>query len=176
MAEDLITLLRPVCQRIEIAGSVRRKKALVGDVELLAISKTSPAYLSFTPDRPRMEFLHLDARVLELIAKGILDYRLNKKGSRTYGRLNKLLVHVPSEIPVDLFSTTAENWGMAWVVRTGPRELNIKMMSRFKALGLKGHAYGSVEGPGGEVYPCPTEEEVFRLLGWPYRPPERRGS
>ena len=174
VAEELITLLRPNCERIEVAGSVRRQKARVGDVELLAVSKTSPSYLNVRPDRPRLEYVHLDARVLELITKDILRYRLNKKGSRTYGRLNKLLVHVPSGIGVDLFSTTTENWGMSLVVRTGSASFCIQVMSRLKALGHSGHAYGGITLKSGEEIDCPTEEEVFRILGWAWMDPQQR--
>ena len=169
VAEDLIILLQPVCERIEIAGSVRRKKALVGDIELVVVSKEAPS-TSLWLERPR-----LDARILELIGEGVLNYRLNKNGHRAFGPKNKLLVHVPSGISVDLFSTTAENFGMAWVVRTGPREFNIKLMSRFKALNLQGHAYGGVTDEYGTELPCPTEEKVFDLAGWRFRPPEERG-
>ncbi|MDP2952269.1 MAG: hypothetical protein Q8O76_02995, partial [Chloroflexota bacterium] len=76
-------------------------------------------------------------------------------------------------IGVDLFSTTEQHWGMALLVRTGPADFCKRVMGTFKANGLKAHAYGGVEVEGVEV-PCPTEEEVFRLLGWPYIPPEKR--
>jgi DNA polymerase/3'-5' exonuclease PolX len=173
-AEELVSLLGPFCERIEVAGSIRRNRAQVGDIELLAISKTSPAYV-LHPDTLRPLFwIHLDAQVRELIAKDLLRYRLNKLGRKTYGRLNKLLIHVASGIPVDLFSTIEENWGMSMVVRTGPKEFNIKMMTRLKALGLQGHAYGGVTDKEGKELTCPTEVEVFRLLQWPYVAPEQR--
>jgi DNA polymerase (family 10) len=175
VAENLITLLRPACERIEVAGSVRRKKNLVGDVELLAISKTAPVYLNLTPDWPCLEFVHLDARVLEMIAAKILDYRLNKRGSKTYGRWNKLLVHVPSGIPVDLFATTPSMWGLALLVRTGSKAFNIRVMQRCKQLGLRGHAYSPIEDGGGNPLPCESEDQVFRLLQWDYIAPDRRG-
>ena len=174
VAEDLITLLRPACERIQVAGSIRRNKARVGDIELLAISKVAPAFITLGPDKTPLGFIHLEARVSELIAKGILDYRLNKLGRRTYGRLNKALVHTPSGIAVDLFSTRPEYWGMSLLVRTGSPEFNIRVFSRFKALGLKGHAYAGVEDLAGPYYACPTEEDVFRLLQWDYVPPENR--
>lgn len=173
VAEGLITLLRPACERIEVAGSVRRKKELVGDVELLAISKTS-AHGQMTFDRPRKVVSALDVRVGELIAKGVFAYRLNTRGYRTYGDWNKLLTHVPSGIALDLFSATVANYGMSLVVRTGPKDFNIRMMARFRALGLRGHAYGGVTGLDGLEIACPTEEEVFRLLQWAYVAPEKR--
>ena len=39
IAEELKALLEPVCQRVEIAGSIRRQKPEVGDIELLVIPK-----------------------------------------------------------------------------------------------------------------------------------------
>ena len=169
VGEELISLLLPACERIEIAGSIRRQRSMVGDIELVVVSKEAPS-TSLWLWRPR-----LDARILELIGEGVLNYRLNKKGARTFGPLNKLLVHIASGISLDLFSTTEENWGMAWIIRTGPAEFNIKMMSRFITLRMRGHAYGGVTDQHGNELPCPDEETVFRLMGWRYRPPEERG-
>ena len=169
VAEELITLLRPACERIEVAGSIRRQKTQVGDIELLAVPKeavTTTVWLERPP---------LDARILQLMGGGILKYRLNKNGSRTYGPFNKLLVHTPSGISIDLFSTTLANWGQGLVIRTGPKEFNIKMMARLKALGLQGHVNQPIQDQNGDPLPCPTEEILFRLLGWRFRPPEERG-
>ena len=168
VAEDLITLLRPACERIEVAGSVRRNRVLVGDVELLVVSKEAPN-TSLWLERPP-----LDARILQLMAEGILNYRLNKNGSRTFGPFNKLLAHIPSGIPIDLFSTTLANWGLSLVIRTGPKEFNIKMMTRLKTLGLQGHVNQPIQDQNGDPLPCPTEEILFRLLGWRFLPPEER--
>jgi DNA polymerase/3'-5' exonuclease PolX len=174
VADGLIALLGPSCERLQAAGSVRRLKPMVGDLELLAISKTSPANEQLAFDRPRRVVPALDARVGELIATGGLDFRLNKRGSRTYGPLNKLLVHVPSGISVDLFSTTPENWGMALIVRTGSASYCVKVMSRLKALGCRGHAYGGISLPDGTELACPTEEVVYQYLKWPWLDPSKR--
>ena len=109
-----------------------------------------------------------------LIKRGILGYRLNKLGNRMYGAQNKLLTHLASGIPVDIFLTTAENWGMAFMVRTGSASFCIKVMSRLIALGHQGHAYGGVTLKNGVEVACPTEGEVFDLLGWPFVAPEAR--
>ena len=172
VADELVGLLQPVCERIQVAGSVRRLKPDVGDIELLCISRAGsqdlfgdvPLYL-------------LDGRVQELIQATTLGYRLNKDGHRTFGPLNKLLYHVRSEIPVDIFITTVEDWGMGLVIRTGPKAFNIRVMERFRQLGMRGHAYGGVSMWDGLKWieePCPTEEAVFRLLQWDYIPPEAR--
>ena len=70
----------------------------------------------------------------------------------TFGPSNKLLIDTASGIPVDLFTARAPNWGMAMVVRTGPADFNIRLMSTFRQNGMRGHAYGGVTklGPHGQ--------------------------
>ena len=172
VARELQQLLESACERIEVAGSIRRRKPDVGDIELLCIPKIES-------DRDLLgdvatNYSLLDQRVLDLLYQCVLDYRVSARGTRTFGPLNKLLVHRPSGIPVDIFSTSSENWGMALVVRTGPKEFNIAMMARFQRLGLRGHAYGGVSTADGTEIPCPTEETVFNLLRLAYLPPEER--
>ncbi len=139
----------------------------VGDIELLCIPRATDNL--FYADA-------LDLSLKAMLAEGTLAQRPNTKGAVTYGPKNKLLVHVPSGIPVDVFSTDARNWGMSLVVRTGPAEFNVRMMARFKSIGFAGHAYGGVTSRNGEELDCPDEETVFRLLGWPFDSPNRRHS
>ncbi len=162
IAEKLKSLLAPVCEKIEVAGSIRRQKPEVGDIELLCI----PKYVAGVDQ--------LDREIGALMIQGILGFRLNKRGSRIYGPKNKLLRHLGSGIGVDVFSSTEANWGMALFVRTGPKEWNIRAMSRFRKLGMRGHAYGGISRSDGSELNCLDEETVFRYLGWPYVAPERR--
>ena len=104
----------------------------------------------------------------------ILRKRPDIRGRYTFGPLNKRLAHVASGIPVDLFSTTACNWGMSFLVRTGNRLFDIKAMSTLKKRGLQGHAYGGITDARGREIPCPTEEVVFQQVGWRYLSPENR--
>lgn len=167
VAYELTALLSPACERIAIAGSIRRRKPDVGDIELLCAPKSvRPADILFGADQ-------LDIEVRRLIGRGVLAYRPNVKGTVTYGPLNKLLLHVPSGIPLDIFSTDLANWGMALVVRTGSADFNKRMMTRFLQQGMKGHAYGGITTPNGEVE-CPDEETVFQCLGWEFIPPGAR--
>ena len=53
-------------------------------------------------------------------------------------------------IPVDIFTSTAENWGMAMAVRTGHADFNKAVMSRFLELGMAGHASGGMTGKDGQ--------------------------
>jgi len=177
VAESIVELLKPKCERIVVAGSIRRRRPDVGDIEVLAIP--SITYTNDLFGEPTTEMNALDAYLKSLILGGprreqVFDYRLSSNRRRTYGPLNKLLVHRPSGIPVDIFSTDAKNFGMALMVRTGPREWNIKFMKNFKDKGWEGHAYGGVTDGGGTELPCPEEDDVFKYLEWSWVPPESR--
>lgn len=155
LAELLVKKMTPYCERVAIAGSVRRRKPEVGDVELVYIPKEG-----------------VDP-VAELDRMGLVVKRLNKLGRPTYGKLNKLMVHPGARIPVDFFATTADIWGMTMFVRTGPAEWNVKAFKRLKELGMRGYPYKGVT-KAGRMIQCRDEETMFKLLRWPMRSPERR--
>ena len=162
IAENLKSLLAPVCEKIEVAGSIRRRKPQVGDIELLVI----PRYVA------RVD--QLDREIGALMIQGILGFRLNKRGSRIYGPKNKLLVHI-NGIGVDIFSTDEQCWPVALVVRTGGKETNMRIATAALRKGWRFHAYGSgFSTPDGEIV-CRSEREVFEVVGLPYQEPwERR--
>ena len=173
VAEEIVGWLKPYCSKVTIAGSLRRKKPDVGDIEILCISEN---FDDKDFSECGVEFSNLlDREVQYHIELKKLDYRLNKKGNRTYGKQNKLLVHCASGIPVDIFSTTEENWWVALVVRTGPKESNIKISMAAKDRELKFNAYGSGFSTvyDSKIY-CHSEKEVFEAVGLPYLPPEER--
>jgi len=156
IAENLKSLLTPVCEKIEVAGSIRRQKPEVGDIELLCI----PRYVAGVDQ--------LDREIGALMIQGILGYRLNKLGSRVYGPKNKLLRHVESGIGVDIFCTDAKCWPVALVVRTGGKENNKRIATAALGKGWRFHAYGSgFSTPDGEIV-CRSEREVFEAVGLPY--------
>ena len=160
------------CEMIEIAGSLRRGRADVGDIEFLCVPRTMPMRDLFGDEIGSHDLL--TERCLFLEDDGILK----RRGG--FGPQNKLLVDVESGIPVDVFSTTLENWGMSMVVRTGPADFNVRLMSEFKRLGHKAHAYGGVTLNAYDIHgarkeiTCPTEESVFEAIGWKWLEPEER--
>ena len=163
IAEKIKAVLESSCERIELAGSIRRQKPEVRDIELLAIPKYDG-----TIDM-------LDAKIKTMIYFDMLGYRLNKPGRKVYGPKNKLLVHIPSGFGVDVFSTTEECWPVALVVRTGGKETNQQIATRALQRGMKFRAYGDgFDIPGGHNR-CLSEKEVFEFVGLPYLEPwERR--
>ena len=184
VAHDIEVYLAPFCERIAIAGSIRRRKSHVKDIEVLAISRVVYSQEDLFGEVATNHYA-LDDALNSLVKDGsVWSLRPNKNGHTTFGQQNKLLNFNPFgvPIPVDIFSANPGNWGMALVVRTGPAEFNIRLMRRFRMLGLMGHAYGGVTRPGAHPYPssqreeidCPDEETVFKLAEWDYIPPELR--
>lgn len=163
IAENLKALLEPACERIVIAGSIRRQKPEVGDIELLCI----PKYVAGVDQ--------LDREIGALFIQRILGFRLNKLGRKVYGTKNKLLLHIESGIGVDIFSTTEECWPVALAIRTGPKESNVAIATAAQRKGWRLRAYGSgFDTPNGPIH-CQSEREVFELVGLPYQQPwERR--
>ncbi len=163
IAEELKELLTPTCEQIEIAGSIRRRKPDVGDIELLCI--------------PRFEEgIDLLDRELGCMLNQVFDYRRNKRGSIVYGPKNKLLLHKPSGIGVDIFSTTEDCWPVALVVRTGGKSTNMEISTRAIERGMRFHAYGRgfTKADASELV-CRSEQDVFRAVGLHYLEPwERR--
>ena len=164
IAEELKELLAPACERITVAGSIRRRKPFPNDIELLCI----PKYVEGVDQ--------LDKELGVLFVRGILTYRRNKRGSIGYGPQNKLLLHKPSGIGIDIFSTTKECWPVALVVRTGGKSTNMEIATRAIERGMRFHAYGRgfTRADGSELV-CYSEEDIFRAVGLRYLEPwERR--
>jgi len=164
IAEEIMALLVGSCDRKEIAGSIRRRKPDVGDIEILCIPRFEGGADS------------LDRRVQGLMLHGVLALRLNKLGRKTYGPKNKLLLHVPSGIGVDIFSTTEECWPVSLVVRTGGKMTNKEIAYRALERGMSFHAYGRgfTQADGSELI-CQSEAAVFKAVGLAYLEPwERR--
>lgn len=172
IAEILVRLLEPFCDRIVVAGSLRRGKPSVGDIEILYIPKFEQR------KRELFDIAIVDLseeRIRELLTSRVLVKRPSKIGVFTWGPQNKLAIHVGSGIPVDLFATTEENWFVSLVIRTGSKETNLSLTSGAIALGRKLHAYGSgVTHRDGTIERATSEQHVFDLCGVKYKEPDRR--
>lgn len=176
VAREICDRLSPVTERLIVAGSLRRRKAHVGDVEILYIPRliTEPCDL-FGGTRPRSL---ANVEIDQMLAEGVLEKRLSTTGACSWGLLNKLAVHVRSGIPVDLFATTEDAWYNYLVCRTGPAGLNTRIASEAKRLNMMWHPYGDGFSVGrfGQRPPIKirSEREVFETVGLPYMEPWER--
>jgi DNA polymerase/3'-5' exonuclease PolX len=156
IAQDVLEQLRPHCDRIEIAGSIRREAPEVKDIEIVAIPK------------PYMVGMFEDG-----IAKVVNRWECVKGD---LGRNCKYTQRIlPQGIKLDLFFAKPENWGWIFAIRTESAAFShIALASRLKWAGLEardGYLYNIAEDKMVEV----TEEaQLFKLLGLNYIEPQFR--
>ena len=151
IAERYKKILEPYCKRLEIAGSIRRKKSECGDIELVIIR-----------DLEKLEEL-----------KSLIGEWKRIKGDIT-GRYTQRML--PEGIKLDIFiaADDGSNWGNIYLIRTGNWKFSRFMMGiRAKQVGLK-HREGYLWLWNKHRYNCYEEEDVFRLLKMDFIPPEGR--
>ncbi len=157
MALDILEQLRPHCIRAEIAGSIRRKRPLVGDIEIVAIPKPYSTGGLFS----------------DYGIATVVNQWEKVKGDMVYGKTKYTQRILPNGIALDLFLTTEENWGMTFALRTGSADYSYKVLaSSWVSLGYK-----SEDGylcKDGKRYPMKEERDLFELLGLRYVEPEKR--
>jgi len=175
VAAEMVLEIAPYCEKLQVAGSVRRCKRYVGDVEIL--------YVPYFAKKKRGLFPGADVDVdlaepllNSLVEAKILSKRLNAKGTPMWGDKNKFAVHVATGIPIDFFATTLENWWVSLVVRTGSRETCMKLTNGANNLGrsLKVSGCGVMDERTDEMLIAHSEEDVFRFCGQKYVAPEYR--
>lgn len=176
VAAKIIDAMSPFCHRIEVAGSIRRRKEEVGDIEIVYVPKVESRVVDRTLFGEKRELIDTAIEPLnELILAGSLRKRPNELGREAFGPLNKLMVAVKTGIPVDLFATRGPAWFNYLVCRTGSGASNIRIAAAAKAKGWKWHPYdvGFTDEEGNWVI-VESEEDVFNLVGLPCPPPEER--
>ncbi len=152
LAERIVESIRPLCAQIEIAGSIRRRRPQVRDIDLVLIPRTLFGYPSDVLRTLR------DTKDVEILRSGAL--------------ITSLKVDT---VPVQIYRSTPISWGMHLLRWTGSREHNIMMARRAKALGMSLRvSYGLVDGESGELIASMSEEAIFTALRMDYVPPEER--
>lgn len=172
VAGEITNYLAGSCERIIVAGSLRRRKLRVSDVEILYV----PSFELEKSDLFEQELVNQADKCLEnLIKIGIIAKRKNKLGSEVWGEKNKLAVHVTTGIPVDFFSTTVDAWHNYLVCRTGGARNNTLIAEAYQRQGKKWNPYG----PGftirtGHQVRNASEAEVYANAGLRYLHPWER--
>lgn len=136
-------------KRIIIAGSIRRKKRMIRDIDIL-IESNQPM--------PIMEKFTKNPLVLNVLAKGKTKSEIiTKKG-----------------IQADLRVIPKESWGAALHYFTGPKLHNIKLRKIAIKKGYKMSEYGIYDRKTGKQIAGKTEKEIYKTLGLKYIEPEKR--
>lgn len=148
--EELLEYLEagPGIARISLAGSLRRHKEIIKDVDLVAASDDPKAVMARFVKAPR---------VMKVTGHG------DTKSS----------IVVEPGIAADLRVVSNAEFPYALAHFTGSKEHNVAMRQRAKERGLKLNEYGLFREDGSMV-PCKEEKDIFRALDLPYIPPEMR--
>lgn len=137
----------PDLQQVEVAGSFRRRKETVGDLDLLVVCRSSAT---------AMDRLASYEAVAEVLARG----------------KTKMTVRLRSGLQLDLRVIPAESYGAALQYFTGSKEHNILLRRRAQDRGLKINEYGVFRGQ--RRVAGRTEQQVYAAIGLPWIPPELR--
>lgn len=161
VADSLVERLGEHCQRIEIAGSIRRRKQEIGDIELVVIPR-------FIPD---------------MFGVPGPDHALDLVDWTRFGRLIKgghklKQIELLEGLNLDLFIVTPPaSWGLIFLLRTGPEEYSRNLVTKRNEGGLLPSNMEVKLGAlwrNGKVLETPEEGDVFREIGLPYVEPEER--
>lgn len=172
MARELQELLRPACRRIEIAGSIRRRKPEgIHDIELVCIPRPAQLALGGAPVVSQLHDLTDRLRGLDQLtprrdASGRIAWGLKYRRAEWQGAA------------VDLFITTPEQWGVIFTLRTGDSDFSRCLVTPQPAgvmpLGMRieqGHVWRDIR-----ALDTPEERDVFIALNLPWIEPEQRTS
>lgn len=172
VAREMCRMLKPVTDRLVVAGSLRRMKDEVGDVEILYI----PQFENRPLDMFTRKNFDIASELLDrLVAEGKLEMRMKANGQRTWGNMNKLAVHTATGIPVDFFRADENNWYNYLVCRTGSMETNKRIAEAAIAKRLKWMPYGAgFMDWGDNTIRVEKEEDVFSIVGLDYLEPKDR--
>lgn len=120
IAREFAALIEPSCHRVEIAGSIRRRAATVGDIEIVAVPViTAERELDLFGEEATVHTTDcLTALLDSMLADGTVSKRLDRNGRPAYGPKLKRLEF--RGVSIDLFATTAPQWGLILAIRTGP--------------------------------------------------------
>lgn len=170
VAEELLEHLKPSCERIEIVGSLRRRKSHVNDVDVIAIPSFSMSEAETLFGDPVQQNL-LDIRISDLCPGN--GFTLQTNGPK----IKRLLKRGKGEsIPIDIYIANDSTWWTLKLIRTGSRSHNIELARRAiqKHMILKADGTGLLTA-GGSIILIDSEEAIFHHLELPFRSPEERG-
>lgn len=162
VAESLVVGLSYGCDRVEIAGSLRRQKPLIGDIEIVAL----PSFDVDLFGEPRPTSAKLDDCLRGLLADGVLAW--DEVVSRNGDRYKRFLVPELAGMALDLFLAQPDNFGNVLAIRTGSAEFSAKLMTPRGQGGLMPRGMRQRDGflwDGDRRVSCPTEEAFFAALG-----------
>lgn len=171
LGQQVLDVLWPGCERIEIAGSVRRGKPACGDLEIVAI----PSRQSDLLGQPL-------GSLLDPILKACVSAGRLREPTKNGDRYKRFEFVKATGFCLDLFLVRVETWAVQFAIRTGPADYSKRLVTPQRLGGLlpdncrvrDGRVWRQ-DGAGPSVpLPFLEEDEFLDLCGGAV-PPEGRG-
>jgi DNA polymerase/3'-5' exonuclease PolX len=168
LANHMVDILRPDCQRIEIAGSLRRKKLTIGDIEIVLIPNIVTDLFGGQRYDHELIAAHLWHEGFDLPMNGPLHKQAHLPPVASKDTVN-----------FDIYLTDPEKWGVIFTLRTGPAEFSHRLVTPRRVGGylpsyLKVQDGRVCNRSDDALYDTPEESDFFRVIGLPYIQPEAR--
>ncbi len=157
--------------RVDVAGSIRRKRPMVGDIELVADATRSELFgltaatqgvlrdLGIRRAAPtiRKDGVEVKAPWSDRYMKGVYEYR-----NGTHVQVDLFIVSPPAE------------WAVDYLIRTGSADFSHAFVTRLHRWGLKTEQGHVIRQTDGLTIPCATEDAFFKLNRMRYIEPDHR--
>ena len=153
LARQIVEAIRARCpggpDKIEIAGSARRWKPTVGDLDIISTAQDPQAVIDCFVSLPLVDIVE---------ARGE----------------NKATVHLNNGMQVDLYVLDPQYYYPLLQHFTGSKQHNIKLRDRALKMGYRLSEYGLYRLSDGQPLHINSEEDIYRALGLRWMPPELR--
>lgn len=159
-AERLVSWITPHAVRVAIAGSIRRRRPQVSDVDLVVIPQWKEEQDMFGTVTGRRN-----------LTRAEVERRAAAEQWRVTANGHELLIVEARGVQVDFYWASEETWGTLLMCRTGSREHNIWLAEVARGRGGKWHPYLGLS-LNHQIYRG-SEEEIYSALGVPWLDPER---
>lgn len=177
-ADKIVQWLRPHCVRIEVAGSIRRERPEVNDIDIVCIPKQTIYVDMFQVETGRQN--HLWMFLMNYVNNHPSRGKVSKPGEESVRLIagdqpdcKQMIVQLP-KVQLDLWFADETNFASRLLMRTGSKEHNIWFAERAQSRGLKWAPYsglrrdrgGNPNGPfNPETLPAATEADLYTALG-----------
>lgn len=176
LACRLLDMLDPVTTRRQVVGSVRRRKPICNDIEILAEPLLTPVardlFGNVTGYRDE-----LACWCREQLDAGVFGHRLSVDGKRADGDRYKRLTFEGVAFDLFICRQHVQQWGVLEASRTGPAEFSRRLVTQRAYGGMLPFGYAVREGVlyrGATQIETPDERALFAAIGAEYVEPEAR--
>jgi len=166
LSDKILAALSPGCELAEVAGSIRRLRPEVGDIEIVCI-----------PRQTIDLFGDPVGSLLDMVLANLTNEGRLTRGDKNGVKYKNFFIPTVPDLKLDLFITTPECWGVNFTIRTGSADFSRRLVTQKSKGGLLPDDL-SISGArvwrGAAALETPTEQNLFDLIGLDWIDPRER--